>query len=475
MNNVVLIGLGPHAKRIYLHYLASLKIIPRLVIDIESNADNVKKYLYEHAYNTETYFVPDQFRDVSRLPSNIGNEILSKLKQLNISHAIISTEPKAHKAYVRLLLQEGDVRILVDKPLTALCHVSTDPNLAKKIYSDYEDISHLDPDGRVVLQVQRRWHPGYQYIYKLLESTVATHQIPITSLEIFHCDGMWNMPNEFLCRENHSYKYGFGKLFHSGYHFIDLAAWLLKPNNQLKDKRPNNAELYVSAVRPDDFLAMLDNKNYQSLLDTDKFSELFKNKAAQGFNEFGEIDYDAILTMRHDQNIISTVTLNLHQNGFSRRAWSELPEDTYKSNGRVRHERLNISIGPLMNIQVHSYQARQIKEKCDEPQGNVGTTEHFDIYVFRNTKLIGGLPFTKVGINELAPDVGQDFIGYNELARKNCLNSFLFSPNNDSRLDSHSFGMQIVSNSYLSMAQRYCKQSPIINFEILSDKLSGAL
>lgn len=92
---------------------------------------------------------------------------------------------------------------------------------------------------------------------------------------------------------------------------------------------------------PDDFLAMLDNKNYQSLLDTDKFSELFKNKAAQGFNEFGEIDYDAILTMRHDQNIISTVTLNLHQNGFSRRAWSELPEDTYKSNGRVRHERLD--------------------------------------------------------------------------------------------------------------------------------------
>ena len=37
------------------------------------------------------------------------------------------------------------------------------------------------------------------------------------------------MPHDYDI-ENHPYKYGYGKLFHSGYHFIDLLAEFVKLN-----------------------------------------------------------------------------------------------------------------------------------------------------------------------------------------------------------------------------------------------------
>ena len=81
-----------------------------------------------------------------------------------------------------------------------------------------------------------------EYIKQLIEETIRQYNIPITYIDIYHNDGMWNMPSEFLYRENHPYKYGYGKLFHSGYHFIDLLAWLLEANRGIKDKTIDNAQ-----------------------------------------------------------------------------------------------------------------------------------------------------------------------------------------------------------------------------------------
>lgn len=86
---------------------------------------------------------------------------------------------------------------------------------------------------------------------------VREYNIPITYIDIYHNDGMWNMPSEFLERENHPYKYGYGKLFHSGYHFIDLVAWLMEVNRETKGKQINNAEMFVSTYNPIDFLILL--------------------------------------------------------------------------------------------------------------------------------------------------------------------------------------------------------------------------
>lgn len=87
---------------------------------------------------------------------------------------------------------------------------------------------------------------------------------------------MWVMPSEYISRENHPYKYGYGKLFHSGYHFIDLLTWFLEVNNFTENKKVNNAEMYVSTFNPNDSLTVINDQDYQNLFRTHKFDNIFK-------------------------------------------------------------------------------------------------------------------------------------------------------------------------------------------------------
>ena len=130
------------------------------------------------------------------------------------------------------------------------------------------------------------------------------------------------------------------------------------------------------------------------------------------FIDFGEIDFHSIINFKEEDKLITNCSINLMQSGFSRRAWCELPKDTYKGNGRVRHERLNIQVGPLMNIQIHSYQAYEIKDRDQILNNGVGSVEHFDIYVFRNSQLIGGKTFETLDIATLSEKDKKYFNGY---------------------------------------------------------------
>ena len=50
---------------------------------------------------------------------------------------------------------------------------------------------------------QRQYHRGYEYVKDLLNKTVKKYKIPITYIDITHCDGNWEMPHDLL-KENHS-------------------------------------------------------------------------------------------------------------------------------------------------------------------------------------------------------------------------------------------------------------------------------
>lgn len=150
------------------------------------------------------------------------------------------------------------------------------------------------------------------------------------------------------------------------------------------------------------------------------------------------------------------------QSGFSRRAWSELPKDTYKSNGRVRHERLNVQVGPLMDIQVHSYQAYEVKDREKMLNNNVGSVEHFDIYVFRNSELIGGKTFEMLDIATLSEKDKKFFNGYNEKARENCFVNFLLNIDDSSDLLEHKTSIEITEKAYEVMS----KKEKVIKFGI---------
>lgn len=297
----------------------------------------IDNYLKERNLNISVCYINDKYRDYEELPENEQKRILDEFKRLNITHCIISTEPKAHKAYISFCLK-NHINILVDKPLTAPVNVINDYSQAKKIMDDYNEIVNLykkaNEDDNVLLQVQcqRRSHKGYRFVHDLVADMIKQYNIPITSMHISHCDGMWNMPDEFLTRENHPYKYGYGKLFHSGYHFIDLTAWFASLNDIIDEKRPDSVELYASPVKVDDFMEIINKNDYHALLKTAKFDNIFDNYNDYSFDSYGEVDFNTMLTFKRNNKPIMVATLNLLQDGFSRRSWSQLPEDTYKGN-----------------------------------------------------------------------------------------------------------------------------------------------
>lgn len=454
--NIVLVGLGPHAKRIYMNLFKKYRIIPKIIVDLKSKRKDIEAYLEECDFRgVELYLVDDSQKDTVELSNDVKKELKELLVQKNVKYSIISTEPKSHFAYAKFFL-ENDINILMDKPITAPVNVNSDTKQAVKIKEEYDALCQMYRKKKDKLsfkiQCQRRFHEGYIYVRRLLEQMIREYNIPITYIDIYHNDGMWNMPSEFIDRENHPYKYGYGKLFHSGYHFIDLLAWLMEVNRETRGKHINNAEMFVTTNNPVDFFNIFNNYDYKKILKTNRFEKCIANE--DQFNNFGEIDFHSVINFKQDDKLITNCSLNLMQSGFSRRAWSELPKDTYKSNGRVRHERLNIQVGPLMNIQVHSYQAYEVKDREKMLNNNVGSVEHFDIYVFRNSELIGGKPFEMLDIATLSEKDKKFFNGYNEKARENCFVNFLLNIDDSSDLLEHKASIEITEKAYEVMSRK---------------------
>jgi hypothetical protein len=321
----------------------------------------------------------------------------------------------------------------------------------------------------VEIQCQRRFHPVYQFVKDQLINVVEEYQIPVTYIDSYHCDGMWNMPDEFLSRENHPYKYGYGKLFHSGYHFIDIVCWLLQANKYAEGKQADSLELYTTDMRPHDFMHVINDKNYEHLFENSKLTDLFKRHKKDPIDVTGEIDLHTLMRFTQNEKLVTTVNLGLMQNGFSRRGWIDLPENTYKGNGRIRHERMNIQIGPLMNIQLHSYQSKEVAERANSNTDDVGELEHLDVYIFRNTKLIGGKEFEKFSAKDLMNKKENKFIGFNESARKTCLKTFLKTQKGESDLLDHALSVKILEQCYASMSARSDGKNPIMNINLKED------
>ena len=441
--NIILVGLGPHAKRIYINLMKKHGVLPLVIIDLEKNKKSIINYLRNERIYCDTYFVPNEEADNLTLSKKVQSDIRKLLKKNNVQYSIISTEPKAHFAYAKFFLKEN-INILMDKPISAPMFVFENIKNSREIKKEYDILKreYIKKNNiNFVIQCQRRFHAGYNYVKKLIDDTILKYNVPITYIDIYHSDGMWNMPNEFFSRENHPYKYGYGKLFHSGYHFIDLLTWLLESNNKLNDKKVNNVHVFTSLFRPKDFFETLDNNFYKKTLRTNEYFEILLNK--ESVNNFGELDFHSMLDFKKDDYIITHCNLDLLQSGFSKRAWTKLPSDTYKSNGRVRHETINIQIGPIMNIQIHSYQSGEINEKSEIVNYDVGSIDHFDIYVFRNNNLIGGKSFERISISDLVSK--NDFLGNNEKARETCFLEYLNNVKGESDLLRHNLSVLLLS------------------------------
>lgn len=469
IKRIALIGLGPHARRIYYPYLEEmLKNDPEakfeVLIDLAINKNRIKKFLSERKIKPNHIVYLDTKNQIN--PMTINPTATEALRTYKINKAIISTEPKAHKIYLEECIRLN-IDAVTDKPITAPIGVVNSLEAADEIYNNaFELAKKIDgAKSRILVQCQRRNHTGYGRVFDIITSLVKEYNIPITFISIHHSDGMWNMPDEFIYRENHPYKYGYGKLMHSGYHFIDLLIKLFQVSSLAEGKTPDSVEIFSQYSRVTDQHCVINNDDYAKFFNKDVAKKFSNDMKEEILADFGEVDSYSQIQLSKNKKILTTVQMSLIQSGFSQRAWSELPEDAYKSNGRIRHEYINIHIGPLASIQIHSYQSKQINEQS-LAMYDVGGNSHFDIYIFRNSNLIGGKAFEKIqyGAEDLEKHKSNSYLGHNEYARHATLNELMYDKPSNSELKSHLATNKLLSEIYKNHARQTSGKIPYSKF-----------
>ena len=446
-NKVILIGLGPYAFHTYYSFYKNKEIVIKYIIDLKSKKDYLEKMVDK---SIELFFVDDKYKDEPILDEKTKNFLDRLVNSKLISHAIIATEPKSHFAYASYFIKNG-INVLIEKPVLVEKGMINN-NVARKLFNQHvnELMALYDLQKEKInasVMCQRRYNNAYIFLKKYIADIISRYNIGITSMHISSNDGMWNMPNEIFLRENHPYKYGYGKLMHSGYHYIDLALLLLEENKKLDNKEIKSVEIKSSCVQAKDYFAQITNQDYQNIFSNEIDYSTYYQKDTTAFGEFDL--YSTIKFNDQNGNTLSVVTFDLLQNSLSRRAWTNLPQDTYRANGRTKQNFIDICLGPLVNIKIFVEQAYNKNEQ--RVKYDLGDTNHFSIYITRNSSLIGGKPLEKYSISNFEKD--NDKYDTNDYCRLKCLLSFLNNKKGQSDLKSHINTLKLINLIYESLAK----------------------
>lgn len=451
-NRILLIGLGHHAKRIHVPVINALDNAALVgVIDVTERKIEVETYLKQFPKNIQTFFVNKDAMNVSELTK------FSKL--INAQSVIISTDPEYHTIYAKWALNTG-LSVLMDKPVHAEIGSAHNMIAAKKIHEEYEELlaayeKNISKYPNISCEIlsQRRFHPAYRTIKKIVDEIYEQTSCPITYYYAFHNDGQWRLPSEIKEIEYHGFNKGFGKASHSGYHFYDLLNWYTE--NFRSDKSINNIEVKSWPNFPSDFLTQIDSSVYKKV-----FNKNFTTDKQQ-LGTYGEIDVMSTIRLRADEATITHAQVDLLHSGLSSRSWEEIESrDLYKNNGRVRQEQHYISIGPFASISMTSWQSKPFSTELIDSKRiyEPGHEFHLDIIVCRNNKLIGGEPVEKINLKDIYQPNMKDYSrGHQEDARRTAINEFNQLVVNgankgSSSLESHYLSSKIMSSVYESIS-----------------------
>jgi predicted dehydrogenase len=412
--NIMLIGCGPHAKRVYLPALNNLKtkhdIKLRAVVELEGQNEATKATTCAIFDDVEFIFT-SPFKSAYALPTTLERQLNTVVEKHNINGVIIATEPLSHMQYALWAIGKG-LHILMDKPISTHENVANSLPQANRLASDFAMLAtKRDPTKAFIVNAQRRYHPGFQYVLEQIHDVAHKYGMPITAMQSTHSDGQWRLPKEILTQKYHPY-IGYGKVSHSGYHLIDVLSRFVQSSFASSGKTFDKVGVYSSFVRPTGLLSQQSRDDYLRVFgeqyeDVNEFSD---EQLAELYKKAGEaeVDSSSIITLFNKGDVTANLSLNLMHNGFARRNWILPGNDLYKGNGRVKHEYHNIEQGPYQNIQIHSYQANDKHDVNTEDDYSLGGNNHFDIYIFRNSGILGGEPLQVIRSKDLAAQINHD-------------------------------------------------------------------
>lgn len=433
--NIMLIGCGPHAKRVYVPKLKEIEnefgIKLKAIVELKEKQEDVLTFASKYFENVNYIFV-EKFEEKFKqsLPDELESELNSVIIKENINSVIIATDPLNHMQYALWALKHN-LHILMDKPISTYDNISNNVEQAEQLKRDYELlVESYSGDKAFIVNAQRRFLPQFQIVQDLVNEIASKYGVPITSMQSTHSDGQWRLPDEVLKFKYHPLL-GCGKVSHSGYHFIDMASKIVKDSFKEANKNFDEISVFSKFIRPSGVLLQQNQSDLEKIFGDEykQFDSRTDEELLKIYKEKNEAEVDAnsIISLSYNGIPVTNITLNLMHNGFSRRSWlNSNMKDLYKGNGRVRHEYHNIEQGCLQNIQIHSYQSKDKHDINNENDFEIGGNNHYDIYVFKNSEIVGGQTLQIIKGKDIAERYSLDKTKVmNELARHEALKQFL--------------------------------------------------
>lgn len=409
-----LIGLGSHAAKAYVPLLREHpNVRVPVVVDVDVAERRVAECLASFRSGS---FCPDLILVppfAGEMPPAVAQRLDAEILRCGINAVIISTEPECHGAYLRWAIDRR-LHILVDKPILGCANATISPVAARGLRDEFADLvdrARRSPHVLVSVAAQRRWHLMFQIVEDLVVEAAERFGCPVTGIQSSHADGQLRLPHELGTIAYHGYVNGFGKLFHSGYHEIDLQARLIESAARRAGVTYDSMTTMAMTVRPRGFLRQLRRETWEGIFGREPYGELCPSDdeaLLNAYKDFGELDVTATtgFTIEGDSALLATV--DLKHNSFSRRAWAVAAQDLYKGNGRVKHEQHTIYQGPFQTVSVVSWQAKDKHDQNTARDFVPGGNSHLTITVFRNAGMwpSGTAPMQIIDAGEVASAAG---------------------------------------------------------------------
>ncbi|MER6399307.1 Gfo/Idh/MocA family oxidoreductase [Kitasatospora sp. NPDC001603] len=472
--NVLVVGVGPHARLNHLPALAAAQnagLAGTVTgVDLPHAAAAAVEYGTPGRPRRIQVLPVEPFPASQRaLPSAVRQALEAVVERERIGAVMVATEPSVHLPYALWAIGQS-LPVLLDKPLTVHPGASTDPAAAQAIADDFDTL--LDAyrtaqrrDPRMVVSVlsQRRWHPAFRQVRELIGEVAEATNCPVTSIQSSHGDGQWRLPDELVDLAYHGYTNGYGKAAHSGYHHFDTVPWWLAAGER-PGKELDEIEVHAACTRPSDFLTQLTVADHERLLpgfaDRNPYTEPDLYRLTAGF---GEVDVFLNVAYRSRGRTLALGSHSLAHTSFSQRGnLHPVPGALYKGNGRIGQESHIIQQGPFQALHLHVLQTLHADGGGVDRRA-AGGADHIELHVFRNDRLgLGWERHRMLGFDDLTRDSTGGAVQPTQRSARTCAVTEFLSYLADrtpraemaSDLADHRRPARLMAAAYLSLARR---------------------
>jgi hypothetical protein len=445
-NRIILVGCGEHYMKKYHSVLENLKSSILLLIDLEVRKEKILNFFSNKSVYPQNFvFLDESFRN-SILSEQIDQFILGSITREEIDSVMLCLEPKVKKVYI-LWAANHRIPIFMDKPINAF----SNQECMDSLLDDYSEMNKAIIDAKidVVVSCERRMHIGYKWVIDYLRQLIDEYNVPITSIDIHFAGGNYILPHEYLIRENHPFKYGYGVLLHSGYHYVDLLATILAFNLPFLLEKRLKYSIDLMLSRPtDQQLAMSTKKNF--ILNN------YQNKEYESdlnfYQNFGETDLMLIGQLMGNNSVLTNFSLKLFGTSISKRINLESVPLTEQIEGRLRQESVIIHLGFLCSIHICS---KPLK-KLDLDSYNV---EDFNITVLNHPLLknrASVITLDQEKLSKLSSSIPET-LSMNVHARQTQLANFLEEKDACSTFHSHLNTVELLNSIYCKVKENLHK------------------